>query len=348
VRLLLLSGTGGAGTSTIARATALQAVADGARVQLIDLGDVRESSVARSAAAQWLGALAADILVVRDADQVLPEELAILPGVDEFLALAAITEAVSLPDIDFIVVDAGPVTQLSRLLMTIDTCDVLAAAVMTPGMAVARVDLDTPLHELRGELMRIRECLESAETAIRLVCLPEERSFAAIDTALLVSSLYRVEVDLVYVNQVPREKDDWPKGWASSRRRVTSRILDSVPGVPTRVLPLREQSGDEVVTRLRVVKKNRPAWSDHADRRPEVVDKNGSGFAWTIPLRVPATGEVRVGRSGDRVILDIDGVTRVRDLPSALRRCDITCAVATPSELRIELVPDPQVWRDND
>lgn len=347
MRLLLLSGTGGAGTSTIARATALQAVADGARVQLIDLGDLREASAARSAAAQWLGALASDILVRREAEQVLPEELAMLPGVDEFLALAAIAEAVTLSEIDLVIVDAGPFAQLSRLLMTADTCEVLAEAVMTPTMAAARADLDTPLHDLRGELGRIRECLESTDTSLRLVCLPEERSLVAVDSALLVASMYGVGVDLVYVNQVPREKDSWPKGWAASRRRVTSRILDHLAGVPTRVLPLREQSGDEVITRLRVVKKNRPAWSNHADRDTESVTPTDAGFSWSLPMRVPATGAIRLGRSGDRVIIDIDGLTRVRTLPSVLRRCDIAHAVATPRGLRIDLVPDPNVWRSN-
>lgn len=347
MRLLLLSGTGGAGTSTVARATALQAVADGARVQLIDLGDVREASAARSAASQWLGALASDILVLREAEQVLPEELAMLPGVDEFLALAAIAEAVTLPEIDLVIVDAGPFAQLSRLLMTADTCDVLAAAVMTPTMAAARADLDTPLHDLRGELARIRECLESAETAVRLVCLPEERSLVAVDSALLMASLYGVGVDLVYVNQVPREKDSWPKGWGASRRRAASRIVDHLGDVPTRVLPLREQSGDEVITRLRVVKKGRPAWSDHVDRGAEAVTPTDAGFAWTIPMRMPATGTIRIGRSEDRVIIDIDGLTRVRTLPSVPRRCDITHAVATPNGLRIDLVPDPSVWRSN-
>jgi arsenite-transporting ATPase len=326
----------------------LQAVADGARVQLIDLGEVREASAARSAASQWLGALASDILVLRDTEQVLAEELAILPGVDEFLALAAIAEAVTLPEIDLVIVDAGPVTQLTRLLMTADTCDVLAEAVMTPALAVARADLDTPLHELRSELQRIRECLEGDDTSLRLVCLPEQRSLAALDSCLLVASLYGVDVDLVYVNQVPREKDSWPKGWAVARRKMASRILDRLSDLPTRVLPLREQSGDEVVTRLRVVKKNRPAWSDHAERRAEAVESTESGFAWTIPVRVPATGALRLGRSGDRVIIDIDGLTRVRILPSVLRRCQITRAVASPDSLRIELSPDPSVWRSHD
>jgi hypothetical protein len=47
------------------------------------------------------------------------------------------------------------------------------------------------------------------------------------------------------------------------------------------------------------------------------------------------------------VIIDIDGLTRVRTLPSVLRRCDIAHAVATPRGLHIDLVPDPNVWRSN-
>jgi len=346
VRLLLLSGTGGAGTSTIARATALQAVADRARVQLIDLGNVREAAVARAAASQWLGALAADILVLREAEQVLPEELAILPGVDEFLALAAIAESVTVDDIDFVVVDVGPLDQLARLLMTVDALDLLAASVMTPGLAAARDDVDAPLAQLRGELARIRACLESPDTSLRLVCLPDERSPRALETAALIASLAGVHVDLVYITQVPREKDAWPKSWAAARRKLAQKIIDGPLDLPMRVLPLREQQGDDLVTRVRVVKKSRPAWSQHADRQSESIESTGAGFTWTIPVHIPRGGAIRVGRSDDRVILDIDGVTRVRTLPSVLRRCELIRAVATPTELRLELAPDPSVWRD--
>lgn len=347
MRLLLLSGTGGAGTSTIARATGLQAVADGARVQLIDLGNVREASVARAAAGQWLGALVADILVLRESERVLPEELAIGPGIDEFLALAAIAECANDQEIDFVVVDVGPLDHLARLLMTIDTLDVLAAALMTPAMAVAREDVDAPLSQLRAELERIRECLQSADTAIRLVCLPDDRSIREIESAALIASLYGVDVDLIYVNQVPREKDDWPKSWASSRRRQARAIVESSLTIPTRILPLREQHGDAVVTRLRVVKKNRPVWSHHAESDSERVESTETGFAWNFPVHIPARGELRIGRADDRVIIEIDGVTRVRELPSVLRRCIIVRAVATPAGLRIELAPDPDVWRSN-
>lgn len=347
MRLLLLSGTGGAGTSTIAQATALQAVADGARVQLIDLGNVREASVARASAAQWLSALAADILILRDSERVLPEELPILPGIDEFLALAAITECVTDPEIDFAVVDVGPLGQLARLLMTIDTLDVLASALMTPAMAVVRDDVDAPLSQLRHELQRIRECLRSTDTSIRLVSLPDDRGIPELATAALIASLYEVAVDLIYVNQVPREKDDWPKSWAASRRRQAQAIAEGSLPIPSRFLPLREQQGDAVVTRLRVVKKYRPVWSEHAPRQPEGIESTENGFTWSIPVSIPARGDLRVGRSDDRVIIDIDGVTRVRELPSVLRRCVITRAFATPTALTIELVPDPDVWRSN-
>jgi arsenite-transporting ATPase len=347
VRLLLLSGTGGAGASTIAQATALQAVADGARVQLIDLGNVREASVARASAAQWLSALAADVLILRDSERVLPEELPILPGIDEFLALAAITECVTDPEIDFAVVDVGSLGQLARLLMTIDTLDLLAAALMTPAMAVVRDDVDAPLSQLRHELQRIRECLQGADTAIRLVSLPDDRGIPELETAVLIASLYGVAVDLIYINQVPREKDDWPKSWAASRRRRAQAIAEGSLPIPTRILPLREQQGDAVVTRLRVVKKTRPVWSEHAPRKPEGIESTENGFTWSIPVHIPSRGDVRIGRTDDRVIIDIDGVTRVRELPSVLRRCVITRAVATPTALTIELVPDPDVWRSN-
>lgn len=347
MRLLLLSGTGGSGTSTIARATALQAVAEGARVQLIDLTDLRETTAARRAATQWLGALAADILVLRDAEQVLPEELATLPGVDEFLALAAIAESAADADTDLVVVDAGSLDALQRLLMVTDTLDLLAAALMTPAMAIARADLDTPLSDLREELQRIRECLESVDTAVRLVCMPDERSIPALHSALLASSLYGLHVDLVYVNQVPRRKDSWPKSWARERRGLADAIALELDDVPVRMLPLRAEIRDSIAERLRPVAKGTPAWASHSPRAVESVETLSSGFAWTLPVHVPSTGDIRIGRSGDRVIIEIDSVSRVRTLPSALRRCEITRALASPAGVRIELAPDPSVWRSN-
>ncbi|MGI9135739.1 MAG: ArsA-related P-loop ATPase [Candidatus Nanopelagicales bacterium] len=348
MRLLLLSGTGGAGTSTIARASALQAVADGARVQLIDLSVSKETSAASAAASQWLGALASDVLVLRDAEQILPEELAMLPGVDDFLALAAIAESASLDDIDLVIVDTGPLDALARLLMTADTLDLLAGALMTPAMAIARADLDTPLSDLRGELERIRGCLESVDTAVRLVCLPDERSIDAIDSALITASLYGAHVDLVYVNQVPRSKDSWPKRWSIARRRMAGLITKHLTGLHVRHLPLRDGQGAPIVERIRVVAKGEVVWATHGSRALETIDSLGSGFTWTLPVRVPPTGILRLGRTDDRVIIEIDGVTRVRTLASVLRRCEITRAVASPSGLRIELAPDPSVWRSND
>ena len=316
-------------------------------MQLIDLTDARETSAARAAAHQWLGALAADILVLRDAEQVLAEELATLPGVDEFLALAAIAESAADAETDLVVVDAGSLDELQRLLMVADTLDLLAESLMTPAMAIARADLDTPLSELREELQRIRECLESADTAVRLVCLPDERSSAALERALLASSLYGVHVDLVYVNQVPRRKDAWPKSWARERRQRAEAIVQELGGIPVRMLPLRTESSDSIAERLRPVAKGTPAWSAHAARSVESIETLGSGFAWTLPVRVPVTGDIRIGRSGDRVVIEIDSISRVRTLPSALRRCEITRAVASPTGLRLELAPDPSVWRGN-
>lgn len=347
MRLLLLSGTGGAGTSTIARATALQAVSDGASVQLIDLSDRKEAAAARSAAWQWLGALAADVLVMRDAEQVLPEEFGMLPGCDDFLALAAIAESAGHEGTDLVIVDVGPLDMLERLLMTADTLELLAASLMTPAMAIARGDLDAPLSDLRNELQRIRECLESVDTSVRLVCLPDERSTRAIEEALIATSLYSVHVDLVYVNQVPRSKDSWPKRWSVERRRISERIAEHLAPLPVRLLPLRDGQRAPIVERLRVVAKGEVAWAAHATRVVESIETHGSGFTWTLPARVPSAATLRLGRTDDRVIIEIDAVTRLRTLPSALRRCEITKASASPSGLRIELAPDPSVWRSN-
>jgi arsenite/tail-anchored protein-transporting ATPase len=168
-RVLLFTGKGGVGKTSVAAATAVRAAARGARVLVtstdpahsladalgIPLGD-RPTTVAVDGdghlEAQQIDAqqrLERHWREVRDylvgllawggADEVEAEELVLLPGLDELFALVDLRGQVEGGRYDLIVVDCAPTAETLRLLGLPDALRWYADRILGPGRRVARV-----------------------------------------------------------------------------------------------------------------------------------------------------------------------------------------------------------------
>src|SRR6478672_6031018 len=142
MRILLFTGKGGVGKTTVAAATAMRAAENGLRTivcstdpahSLADafdapLGD-RPTPVAHGLFGQQLNARVrfeaawddvrtymVEVLDWAGADGVEAEELAVIPGLDEVFALADIKEFATSGDYDVVVVDCAPTAETIRLL----------------------------------------------------------------------------------------------------------------------------------------------------------------------------------------------------------------------------------------
>ncbi len=142
MRILLFTGKGGVGKTTVAAATAVRCAASGLRTivcstdpahSLADAFDVplgdRPAVVAPKLWGQQLNARVrfeeawndvrsylVDVLDWAGADAVEAEELAVVPGLDEVFALADIKEFATSGDYDVVVVDCAPTAETIRLL----------------------------------------------------------------------------------------------------------------------------------------------------------------------------------------------------------------------------------------
>ena len=141
-RILLYTGKGGVGKTSVAAATALACAARGQRTMILStdiahsLGDVfgvelgpepvqigpnlwgQESDVFHNVSRYWgrIQAYAASVLRWRGLDDVLAEEMTVLPGMDEVGSLLWIADHHDSNLYDVIVVDAAPTGETLRLL----------------------------------------------------------------------------------------------------------------------------------------------------------------------------------------------------------------------------------------
>lgn len=210
IRLILFSGKGGVGKSTLAAATAVQLADAGRRVRLVSIdpahscGDVLRLPMSPGAvnfvnksfsvtildahtqrAASWraLQAIAVELLTGAGIDPIHAAELTVLPGIDELLSLLAVTDLLEDPEIDVVVVDGGPTAETARLLALPEALEQLLKTIMTPAFALARATRGpvsaettvlTAVQGLAADLRRVRQVLTGGNSVVRLVATPEK------------------------------------------------------------------------------------------------------------------------------------------------------------------------------
>lgn len=163
-RVLLCTGKGGVGKTTIAAASALRAAAGGHRVLVtstdpahsladafdVPLGD-RVTTVAPRLDAQQLDAqqrlerhwreirdYVVELLSWGGIGDVQAQELALVPGLDELFALIDLADHVDSGAYDVIVVDCAPTAETLRLLALPDALRWYVERIVQPGRKVAR------------------------------------------------------------------------------------------------------------------------------------------------------------------------------------------------------------------
>jgi arsenite-transporting ATPase len=150
VRVLLLTGKGGVGKTSLALATALRAAERGQRVFVLStdsahsLGDAlgravgpRPVELAERVTGQEVAALAeldrswSEIqdflraLLLSDEDELVAEELLVFPGLEELVSLQAVREVEASGDYDLCVVDCAPTGSTLRMLRLPDVLRLL-------------------------------------------------------------------------------------------------------------------------------------------------------------------------------------------------------------------------------
>jgi arsenite/tail-anchored protein-transporting ATPase len=390
VRIVLFTGKGGVGKSTVAAGTAALAAASGRRTLVLStdaahsLGDAFGSPVGSEPTevapllfvqqvdaqlrfeqswAEIQGYLLS-VLDVAGVDPVAAEELTVIPGAEEILALLELRLHALCGDWDVIVVDCAPTAETLRLLALPEALGwymqrvfptqqrvmkalrpVLsrAAGVPMPGGTVFDA-----VERLHAELDEVRVLLSGPHASVRIVMTPETVVLAEARRSYTSLSLFGYRVDGVVANRIfPREDaDDWRAGWVAAQDTVLTEVDQSFAGLPIWRSSYRPTEPVGVAS-LRELAREVYAGSDPlappVGDGPFRVTRTTRGAVLHLALPNVRRDEVGLARNGDELVVTVGSYRRLLTLPSGLARLQVAGARVEDGELRVrfrEPAPD--------
>jgi len=397
MRIALHTGKGGVGKTTISAATAIACATGGARTLLVStdpahsiadvLGVVVPGDPVAVAGVPNLWVAQVDtrgrfeqswshirgylvgVLAARGMAEVQAEELTVLPGAEEIVALLELRRLAESGDFDAIIVDCAPTGETLRLLALPETVGFYAqrllgapqrvlrsiAASLTglPGGAPNATVRDA-LGDLLAELMAARALLaDPAVTGVRLVLTPERVVIAEARRLFTALSLHGFRVEAVTVNRVlpPHVGGEFLRRQRDGQRDALTQVEESFQDLPIRrvlqipVEPIGVQRLSELATEMFGIGETAvdPLASTGTPIGIEVSGADG-WYRLALPLPLAERGDIALSRSGADLVVTVGDVRRRIALPSVLQRCTTEGASFEQGRLMIDFAADPALW----
>jgi arsenite-transporting ATPase len=382
MRILLFTGKGGVGKSTLAAATACASAAAGHRTlvlstdaahSLADALDVPATSEPTEAAADlWVQHVDAQqrferswsdiqsyllrVLDVAGVDPVAAEELTVIPGAEEVLALLEVRAQARWGKWDVLVVDCAPTAETLRLLARPEALGWYMNRVLpverrvvkafkpvlsrAAGVPMPEDSVFDAIERLHADLDDVRAVLTGPETSIRLVLTPESVVLAEARRAYTFLTLFGYSVDAAIVNRVfPAEgADEWRRTWVEAQRRQLEDAADSFAGLDLRTSvyrPTEPVGCDQLLDLATTVYADSDPLARGACAPPMAVRETAGGLVLSLPLPLAAQDDVGLVRKGDELIVSVASYRRLLTLPSGLARHRVVGARVRDGHLQV-------------
>jgi arsenite-transporting ATPase len=389
-RVLLYTGKGGVGKTTSAAGTATLAALRGLRTLVLstdaahslsdafdsevglepteidDLLFVQQIDAQRRFERSWgdIQAYLRSVLHMVGVDPIEAEELTLLPGAEEVLALLEVRDHVRSGRWDVIVVDCAPTAETLRLLALPEALNWYMDRIFnaerkvmrtfrpflsrTSGIPMPDDTVFDALRRLQSDLSDIRTLLAGPDASVRLVLTPEAVVVAEARRSLTTLSLYGYRVDGVVANRVfpAAGADNWRRQWVAAQRGILEDVADSFRPLPIWESPYRacEPVGVEELAAFAVemyggddpFARATDETSLWVDRH---IDTDGRTYTLTMPLPLATASELELARHGDELIITVGSYRRVLPLPAALARGVVAGARLDDGRLQVRFAP---------
>ncbi|MEV0592650.1 ArsA family ATPase [Nonomuraea cavernae] len=373
-RVLLFTGKGGVGKTTAAAATATLAARRGLKTLIVSTDTAHSLADALGAAPgeiapglhlhqvdtqktmerHWgdLQDYAKGLLAELGLDEITSEEITVLPGAEEIIALLELREHARSGTWDVIVVDCAPTAETLRLLALPEALDWHMTRLMPMGRKIMKFvsplvrgvahvtapgdDVMNAAERFHRGLLEVRELLTGDHASVRLVLTPEAVVLAEARRTLTSLNLYGYRVDAVIANRVfPAEgADEWRGQWVAAQSRLLAEAGESFAPLPVHVVPYlpAEPVGKDALAAVGEV-----IYGDSDPFAAPAVEPPLRFSADELTLSLPGAdrADVDLARKGDELIVTAGPYRRILALPSALARRRISGAVLRDGVLRV-------------
>ncbi len=369
MRIILYAGKGGVGKTTMSATTGVECARRGRRTlvmsldpahslsdsfdlpkSLMDTGGGQPVAVAEKL---WIQ----EIDVQRDLDEnwgevfryistllntsgirdVLADELAILPGMEEVASLLHINRYAKTGEFDVVVLDCAPTGESMRFISMPTSLEWYMRKIFHIERTVLRLvrpvvkhlmavplpsdDYFEAIQRLFARMEGVEKLLQDASvTTARLVTNPEKMVIKETQRAFTYFHLFDLTVDAIVMNRILPSgvSDEFFKGWRDSQRGYIEEAESYFAPVPMWHVELarHEMCGLPELQRLagEVFKDRDPAEVFFRERAFEFSKKDG-GYVLRIHAPFLESGEIDLLKDGDELVLRVGSFKRYVTLP---------------------------------
>jgi len=384
MRVILYTGKGGVGKTTVAAASALRSAQLGYKTiilstdsahSLADSFDLalgneprpivpnlwgQEPGISQtiethwSTIQQWISA----IFAWRGMDEIVADEMAILPGMEELANLLYIVNYCRNREYDVIIVDCAPTGETLRLLSFPEIfgwwvgkllpLSRKAASVVSPvikgltNIPVPDEEVFASLDNLYSELYEMKTIFSNQDvTTVRLVVNPEKMVIKEAQRTFTYLNLYGYLTDLIICNRVIPDKvdDRYFSFWKESQSKYYGVIEECFAPLPISTIPLLDR--EVVGISMLEVMADALYGEDDPTRfffKEQVQDlqKENKRYVLTLSLPLIEKGDISLTQSGDELIVRVGNFKRNIILPHTLVGLAATRARFEGGKLRIQ------------
>lgn len=370
-RVILYTGKGGVGKTSVAAATGLRCADLGQRTIVVSTDPAHSLSdsldlevgpepisLAPSFWAQEIDVLhqmdkywsnvqkyLSTVLAWRGMDEIVAEETAIIPGMDELASLLQIVYLVESGAYDLIIVDCAPTAETLRFLSFpeaakwyLDKIFPMQRTAMKVARPLLRSFTDIPLPDdqlfeivkgLIGDLTRMHDLLANPEVAtVRLVLNPDKMVIKEAQRTLTYVTLYGFATDAIICNRIIPDavNDPYFDTWKQTQADNMELVRQAFAPLPLLTVPMFSQEvvGLEMLRRLAEVafKDINPAQVLHREQVYRLSRENGV-YRLHLALPLAERGAIDLTRKRDELIVRVGSHKRNLLLPNLLARLQV-------------------------
>lgn len=309
---------------------------------------------------------ASEMLASQGLDEIVAEEMANPPGMDEAASLMYIKHYMRKGEHDVLIVDCAPTGETLQLLSFPEAAGwwldkmypwqrramKIARPVLQPmmSMPLPSDQIFASLKDLLLDLEGMRKILTDPKvTSVRIVLNLEKMVIEEAKRAYTYLSLFNYVTDAVIVNRrLVGEQEGLFKKWQEIHKRYEAGVEEAFSGVPIFNVPLFEQ---EVVGEKMLLKMAKAVYGERSPSEHFVAGKaqriEQEGDDYVLVLKVPFIDktEVDLSRHNNSLFVSVANYRREVSLPKALAQRETGGANIKDGELRVRFVGEKKIGK---